>query len=175
MSGTRARISPGAVHHSLLRKGVAVCRYRAQSMRTLLRVRWTSVPFLFLVAVAPVVLFATASSAGPFLKTLPAQVVTIRYPQTQGVHATSSDHARAVWVTIRLRSSPSEGVDCGVVLRHGRKVIGKSGLRGALPGGGVSIAVGVTNLSLPIRLMKASVACTSLLSSSISPHVTTAP
>jgi hypothetical protein len=144
-------------------------------MRTLVRIGRTSIPLHFSVAVASVVHFATASSTDPFLKTLPAQVVTIRSPQPQGVHAASSGHARTVWVTIRVRNSPSEGVDCRVLLRHGREVIGKNGLRGALPGGGVAIAVGVTNLSLPIRLMKASVACTSPLPSSISPRVTTAP
>jgi hypothetical protein len=105
---------------------------------------------------------AAVPSAASSPKTVRAHIVSIRTARAQGVHETHSGHSRMIWVTIRVHDNPSDGVNCTVVLRHDGKVIGTSGLRGPLPGGGVSIAVGVTDLRSPTREMQGAVRCTAL-------------
>ncbi|HVT42699.1 MAG TPA: hypothetical protein VHD39_06915 [Acidimicrobiales bacterium] len=104
---------------------------------------------------------AAASAATP--KTLPTHVVSVQGAGRQGIDEARSGHwMRTVSVTIRVREPLAADVDCRISLRDGGKVIGSSGLRGAIPGGGVTIRVGTANLHTPVKKLRASAHCTAL-------------
>ena len=108
--------------------------------------------------------FAAALPAqGSSPKAVRARVVSIAGAGARATYVANSGHwMRTVSVTIRVAVPSSADVDCAVSVRHRGKVIGRSALHGPVPGGGVTIRVGVPNARTPATSLRAGVRCTLL-------------
>ena len=84
-----------------------------------------------------------------------AKVVSVRPAKSEK----SPVGPKTEWVTLRLAYDHSATYSCSIVLRHADEVVGRSGFRGPVPGGGVSIPIEIAGSEFVGKPSDATVRC----------------